>query len=117
MSNLNILQPQTEFDIKLKNKDLESLSDEEKLKIIEECSNKTVCLYFCNISEKLLKNILDSCKNCTYLNTSLDIENIKLVHKFSSNEKISCFLTHMTYEQYGEMVHPLKMMIDQTEKN
>ncbi len=117
MSNLNILQPQTEFDIKLKNKDLTTLSDDEFSKIISDCSDKTVCLYFCHVTEKLLERILDSCKFCTYLNTSLDIDNIKLVHKFSKHPKLSSFLTHMTYAQYGEMVHPLKMMMEKLKED
>jgi hypothetical protein len=117
MSNLNILQPQTEFEVKLKNKDLTTLSDEEFLKIVNECADKTVCLYFCHITENLLQKMIDSCKFCTYLNTSLDIDNIKLVHKFSNNQKISCFLTHMTYAQYGEMVHPLKMMMEKLKED
>ena len=117
MSNLNILQPQTEFNVKLKNKDLTTLSEEEVLKIIEECANKTICLYFCHVSEKLMERIIDSCKSCTYLNTSLDIDNIKLVHKFSNNTKLSSFLTHMTYAQYGEMVQPLKMMMEKIKED
>jgi hypothetical protein len=46
------------------------------------------------------------------MNTSQQVENINLVMKYSKHPKLSCFLTHLTYEQYGEMVHPLKMMME-----
>ena len=105
----NILQPQTHFDVKFKKHDF---ADDDITKLALECANKTVCLYFCKISEEALEKIIESCSMCTYMNTSQQVENINLVMKYSNHPKLSCFLTHLTYEQYGEMVHPLKMMME-----
>jgi len=107
--SMNILQPQTQFDVKFKKHDF---THEDIEKIALECANKTVCLYFCKITAEALERIIDSSSMCTYMNTSQQIENVELVMKYSKHPKLSCFLTHLTYEQYGEMVHPLKMMME-----
>lgn len=112
-----VIQPQTEFDVKIKNKDLTIINDEEFNNLLQECKDKSICIYFSNIKESQLAQILEYCSTCSYLNTSQDNNNIALVYKFSNNIKLSSFLTHMTYEQYGEMVHPIKMMMETMNKN
>jgi hypothetical protein len=111
-----VLPPQVNFDIKLKKLDITSYSEDEFNNLLEKCKDKTVCVYFSKINEERFGKILDVCSQCSYLDTSQQIENIALVYKFSKHSNLSAFLTHMTYEQYGEMVHPLKMMMEEMKK-
>ena len=111
-----VLPPQVEFDIKLKKLDITSYSEYEFNVLLENCKDKTVCIYFSNINEERFGKILDVCSQCSYLDTSQQVQNIALVYKFSKHPNLSAFLTHLTYEQYGEMVHPLKRMMEEMKK-
>lgn len=103
-----ILQPITNFDVKIKNKDL-TLDSQEIIDLLKTTENKHVSLFFCTYSENVIENILQNCQSLSIVD-KITKENYELSQKYENNEKITFFLTHLTYEQYGEYCHQLKMM-------
>lgn len=104
----NILYPIDDFDIKLKNTTITTNN-------IPDCSGKNMCMYFCDISSDVLDSILNKAQKVYYLNTSTPETN-ELVDKHSSRENFVFLLTRLTYQEYGEMTHPLKMAMEQSQK-
>jgi hypothetical protein len=103
-----ILYPIDIFDIKLKNTTITKNN-------IPDCSGKNICMYFCDISSDVLDTIINSAQKVYYLNTSTPETN-ELVDKYNSRENFVFLLTRLTYQEYGEMTHPLKMAMEQTQK-
>lgn len=103
-----ILNPIDNFDIKLKNIIITQSN-------LPDFTNKNVCLYFCDISSDILYTIIEKAQKVYYLNTSTPQTN-NLVDKHASNDKFVFLLTHLTYHQYGELVHPLKMAMEEAQK-
>jgi hypothetical protein len=104
----NILYPIDNFDIKLKNTTITPNN-------IPDCSGKNVCMYFCDVSSDVLDIILDNAQKVYYLNTSTPETN-NLVDQNSSRENFIFLLTRLTYQEYGELTHPLKMAMEQSQK-
>lgn len=103
-----ILNPIDNFDIKLKNTTI-------TLNNIPDCTDKNICLYFCDISSEVLDTILQKAQKVYYLNTSTPQTNA-LVDQYYTNEKFVFLLTRFTYQEYGEFTHPLKMAMEQAQK-
>lgn len=103
-----ILQPIMNFDVKIKNKDL-SLDTPERNDIFKNMENKHVSLFFCNYTKDVIESILQICQSLSIVD-KITKENDELSQIYEKNNKISFFLTHLSYEQYGEYCHQLKMM-------
>lgn len=110
-----ILTPDFHYDIKIKKQDLSQLN-KETLKLIDEATDKTVCLFFCRLSEEVFDKLVEKCKILSFVDT-FSKENLIMVKKFEENSKVIVFLTQMTYEQYGEYCHHIKMITEQAQKN
>ena len=39
-----------------------------------------------------------------------------MVKQYEQNRKVIAFLTHLTYEQYGEYSHRIKMIVEKAKK-
>ena len=101
----SFLNPVDNFEIKLKKLTISP-------KIVKDCTGKSVCLYFCDISPELLDELLQLATKVCYLNTYSETT-AKLVENKQDDPKLISLLTRLTYEQYGELTHPLKMALSQ----
>lgn len=103
-----ILYPIDIFDIKLKNTTITKNN-------LPDCSGKNICMYFCEISSDVLGSILNNAQKVYYLNTSTPETN-ELVDQYNSRNNFVFLLTRLTYQEYGELTHPLKMAMEQSQK-
>lgn len=113
--NTTMLTPNMNYDLKIKNKDLSYLEDNETKQIVESCKEKNICLFFCRLSEDVLTKIANICNNVSYVDT-FSAQTMELAKKFEGNSKVTIFLTQMTYEQYGEHCHRIKMILEKAQR-
>ncbi len=106
-----MLQPNLDFDIKIKNTDFSDITDN----VLETLHDKSVSLFFCKLSPSSLERIIQVCKSLSIVDTVSE-ETLELSQKYETNQNVSFFLTHLSYQQYGEYCHQLKMMIEQSTK-
>jgi len=106
-----MLQPNLEFDVKIKNTDLTDITDN----ILDTLHNKSVSLFFCKLSSSSLDKIIQICKSLSIVD-KVSQETLELSQKYETNQNVSFFLTYLSYQQYGEYCHQLKMMIEQSIK-
>ena len=109
------LPPTINYDIKIRRKDLSCIEDKETQQIIESCENKTICLFFCRVSSDVLKTLAKKSVSVSMVDT-FSAENLAIVKEFENDKKVIIFLTQMTYEQYGEQSHRIKMILEQVQK-
>lgn len=109
------LPPTVNYDIKIRRKDLSCIEDKETQQIIELCQDKTICLFFCRISSDVLNALAKKSISVSLVDT-FSAENLAMVKEFENDKKVIIFLTQMTYEQYGEQSHRIKMMLEQLQK-
>ena len=112
--NKPFLPPDFHYDVKIRKKDLSTLN-QETLKIIEEATDKTVCLFFCKLSQEVFDKLVDKCKILAFVDT-FSTDNLKMVKQYEQNNKVIAFLTHLTYEQYGEYSHRIKMIVENAKR-
>jgi hypothetical protein len=72
-------------------------------------------MYFCDISSNVLNTVINSAQKVYYLNTTTPETN-ELVDKYNSCDNFVFLLTRLTYQEYGEMTHPLKMAMEKSQK-
>jgi hypothetical protein len=113
--NRPILPPTVNYDIKIRRTDLSRIEDKETQKIIESAENKTICLFFCRISSEVLTALANKSISVSMVDT-FSAQNLAIAKEFENDKKVIIFLTHMTYEQYGEQSHRIKMMLEQVRK-